>query len=285
MKKIAGSTIADVLVTVTIAGILTALAGIDDAASNQIQPTGIARDLDAADVVWARPYRFDSCNGESGSTGHRITISNTGHVSVADLTCRGTSRDHAIAREAYRRAATWFAARGYISQKPITITFAPEVHAPVHDPSLPQGGTERVYGYYSQEEDIIYMSSFGTSYVVDRGVYNTLDNSEEAHVSVLVHEIAHKLFRDTNENAHLLGRAAHELMAYVVQIDTMAPASREKVLTLWPGEEFTNALQVNTIIWGFNPHRFGVLGYRFFTEKLLREFYEGINPDAVNTIL
>ena len=52
---------------------------------------------------------------------------------------------------------------------------------------------------------------------------------------------------------------------------------REKVLTLWPGEEFTNALQINTITWGFNPHQFGVLGYRFFTEKQLR-VREKISP-------
>jgi prepilin-type N-terminal cleavage/methylation domain-containing protein len=55
--------------------------------SVQYQPTGVARGLDAADAVQAPPYTFDLCNGESGVTGRRITISNTGHVSVAQLSC------------------------------------------------------------------------------------------------------------------------------------------------------------------------------------------------------
>ena len=55
--------------------------------SIQYQPTGIADGRDDADAAVAAPYRFDLCNGEAGVTGRRITITNTGHVSVANLTC------------------------------------------------------------------------------------------------------------------------------------------------------------------------------------------------------
>jgi type IV fimbrial biogenesis protein FimT len=59
----------------------------DDVVSIQYQPTGVARGLDAADALQPPPYEFDLCNGESGVTGRRITVANTGHVSVANLTC------------------------------------------------------------------------------------------------------------------------------------------------------------------------------------------------------
>ena len=55
--------------------------------SVQYQPTGVAEGRTAADALVAAPYRFDLCNGESGINGRRLTISTTGHVSVAGFAC------------------------------------------------------------------------------------------------------------------------------------------------------------------------------------------------------
>ncbi len=59
----------------------------NDVVSIRYQGTGIADGRDDAGAPVLAPYTFDLCNGEAGVTGRRITIINTGHVSVANLTC------------------------------------------------------------------------------------------------------------------------------------------------------------------------------------------------------
>ena len=56
-------------------------------ASVQYQPTGVGEGRTAGNALVAAPYTFDVCNGEAGVNGRRITISTTGHVTVAGLTC------------------------------------------------------------------------------------------------------------------------------------------------------------------------------------------------------
>ena len=59
----------------------------DDVVAIVYQSTGVAEGRDTGALLVPAPYTFDLCDGEAGVTGRRITIYNTGHVSVADLTC------------------------------------------------------------------------------------------------------------------------------------------------------------------------------------------------------
>jgi type IV fimbrial biogenesis protein FimT len=63
------------------------LTAAGNVASVQYQPTGVGQGRTVGNALVAAPYTFDLCNGEPGVNGRRVTISTTGHVTVAGLTC------------------------------------------------------------------------------------------------------------------------------------------------------------------------------------------------------
>jgi len=61
---------------------------------------------------------------------------------------------------------------------------------------------------------------------------------------------------------------AYEYVAYVTMLSTMVSATRERVLANYPGTRFDNELQMNSVIYQFDPMRFGAEAYRHFMKPL-----------------
>ena len=57
---------------------------------------------------------------------------------------------------------------------------------------------------------------------------------------------------------------AQEYIAYVTMLATMAPSYRELLLAQYPGRGFATEMGINTIVYLFDPLRFGIRAYRHF---------------------
>lgn len=85
------------------------------------------------------------------------------------------------------------------------------------------------------------------------------------HGSFIVHEIAHAIAQQnfTISDPSLL---AHEYIAYTVQLATMDPPLREKILARYPLAPFTDESEITTLYFFFSPSSFAVKAYRHSTE-------------------
>ena len=99
------------------------------------------------------------------------------------------------------------------------------------------------------------LQELGTAFdlPVDRTLYQ----------SMAAHEVAHAIAAD-NFVVPAPRIEAQEYIAYVTMLGTMAPNYRDLLLAKYPGEGFTTETEINTIVYLFDPLRFGVKAYRHY---------------------
>lgn len=90
-----------------------------------------------------------------------------------------------------------------------------------------------------------------------------LPMNEELFVSFAAHETTHAIVDEITAKRPL-SRIAHEYLAYVVQISTMAPAVRNALLQGYDFPGFEHAGQISLTYYALDPCAFGVKAYRHY---------------------
>lgn len=88
---------------------------------------------------------------------------------------------------------------------------------------------------------------------------------EDLHASVFAHEVTHAVLHQYEEWIPL-GPAAHEYVAYSVQLATLPGPQRRRILDRFEGAAFSNVEQISEIILAFDPNRFAVKAYLHFRD-------------------
>lgn len=87
--------------------------------------------------------------------------------------------------------------------------------------------------------------------------------NDDLYISIFAHEVAHAVI-EQNDPHGSIAAVAHEYAAYAVQIATLSPDVRARVLARYPGRGFTEPAQINEIVHAMAPHRFAAQAYRHF---------------------
>jgi len=106
-----------------------------------------------------------------------------------------------------------------------------------------------------------------------------LPMSRALYRSLLVHELVHAVAHQAAGNVEI-GRAGHEYLAYAIQLDTMEPSLRERILGRFPRRKTVTVRQLNESYLDFSSQRFAVKAYRHFTDAgngcaFIRELVSG----------
>jgi hypothetical protein len=109
---------------------------------------------------------------------------------------------------------------------------------------------------------------------IDRALYK----------SVVAHEIAHAI-ADQHFAMPTPSLVAQEYLAYVVQLSTMEPQLREKVLSSYDVLPYQDVEEMSPIYYEMAPSRFGVKAYlHFLTLKNPSVFIHGLLSGAIKPI-
>jgi hypothetical protein len=92
--------------------------------------------------------------------------------------------------------------------------------------------------------------------------------------SILRHEVIHAVINQLmGSRREKLPRAWHEALAYGVQVDLMDEDLRARVLAQYPDQEaFSATLQINDLVYGFDPDAFAVSAYKTYMKEGRLEF-------------
>ncbi len=207
---------------------------------------------------------------------------------VREATCSGSPLritysvevDRERACEAWRRVAGFLIVeRNLRVTGPIALAFAERVEIDL--------GAERarVLGHYDRVRRIVRITSAEAAWLrePDRLLFS-LPIDAELHTSLIAHELAHAVLLD-NFRVAVPGRTCGEYMAYVVQIATMAPATRERVLAAYPAGDFDSPARITEVCHLMNPHGFGVRAFRHFVREGHRYMLDQILSGQVGTDL
>jgi hypothetical protein len=83
---------------------------------------------------------------------------------------------------------------------------------------------------------------------------------------VITHEVAHAIV-GCELGERRISTPANEYVAYVTMFATMPPALRDRALAATPGNGFDRLEHINSMIYGFDPQRFGADAYRHWTRQ------------------
>lgn len=182
---------------------------------------------------------------------------------VAATPCAGTrvsvAADNADdARFACRgvvEAVDFLAERGFAVRKPVFVEVVESI-------DVVPGAS--VLGIYDPKADVVKVlarSAFSLGTPGDTVLGLPIDDS--LYTSIFAHEVAHAVIYQ-NLGGQKLPFAAHEYLAYAVQLATLSAPNRERVLARFPGAEFTELEEVSEIVLGLDPDRFAVKAYQHF---------------------
>jgi hypothetical protein len=162
-------------------------------------------------------------------------------------------KDALMACHGARDATAFLASQGLEIRGPMTIDVVSK---------LPTVASDSAAGCYVENRAVVLtyseFSKQGTWFEirVDRALYRSL----------VAHEVAHAIAA-TNFSMPSPTIQAHEYIAYVTMLATMAPAQRERVLSKYPGQGFDDDVQMSATIYLFDPMRFAVQSYRHYLKQ------------------
>lgn len=218
--------------------------------------------------------------------------------------------DYLIGCEGIARAKTFFTNYGYDVDIPIRIYFRQRVFAAINGSGMDR---EQIYGCFDHKTMSVYMCSLTSSFVDDsekvylgikhhKGTNNGKNQREliikEFHRSAVTHEVAHLYAQhnfnlqsaEISNNSKNMGHGVHEYIASVVQLSTMEPTLRQRILQSYePDIIFDDEQQVNVILFLCDPEKFCVMSFRHFhsmditqqRDLLDRIFSNNFNPDLI----
>jgi hypothetical protein len=159
-------------------------------------------------------------------------------------------------------ARAFFAAHGLAADIDIDITVQPRVDAgDTVDLAFP------VLGQYRPEANRVFMTALEAQ----------RDMSEDTPVfgvpfepmqfrEVVAHEVVHAL-AEQNFIRDEPSRLVHEYIAYIVQMATMAPDRRARILAAYSATPFRSAEEINPIVYAIAPDMFAVKAYLYFAAQ------------------
>lgn len=158
--------------------------------------------------------------------------------------------------EAIARAADFLAGQGAPLRSPIELHLVDAL--PEAEASATRGG--------------VYLHEERRAYVLRRGAWKPqtapfgLPMTAALHDSVVVHEAAHAIaaqhFRLDAPDV-----VAHEYLAYVAQLASLAPALRERILEAFAPRPPIAHTRFNVFVLGMNPDRFAALAWLHWSQK------------------
>lgn len=142
---------------------------------------------------------------------------------------------------------------------PVTRTIRFQLHR-----TLPRQDAAHV-GYYDARSDRIDFLTYAAcvEQCATRPPFK-LPMNEELFVSFAAHETTHAMVDEITAERPV-SRIAHEYLAYIVQISTMAPAERDALLQGYDLPGFEHAGQISLTYYALDPCAFGVKAYRHYT--------------------
>jgi hypothetical protein len=152
---------------------------------------------------------------------------------------------------AWADARTALAPLGIAAVPPLRVELAPL-----------EGGTDTLataFGSYDARRDVVRLRPLAVYLAgVDGGFAQP--PSAELWASYAVHEFTHALIDPYVAQAQSR-RVTHEFVAYAVQLASMEPTLRTRILADYDARRFTNEQSVNVVTYGFAPHRFAVRAF------------------------
>ncbi len=161
--------------------------------------------------------------------------------------------DHRAACAGVGRAIRFLGERGLTAHGPLRIVVSDQLET-LH-------GTP-VLGSFDPREGLISVPAWAV--LTDGGTAATLFGlplERELYVSIFAHEAAHAIIHALTAN-HRLSHAAHEYIAYTVQLATLASRLRDRILAADPAPGFSTEADINNVVLAFDPNRFAVRAYR-----------------------
>ena len=180
--------------------------------------------------------------------------------------------DLAHACEAWRRVSRFlFEEHGLRLKSPVALVFAERVELDLGPEKF------RVLGLNDAATRTIHITSMTAAWLrePDRLMFRQ-QMDEELHVSLIVHELAHAILRDSYRPGGPPDLVCAEYVAYVTQFATMEPAARERVLAGYPPGDFASPDEITQVCLMMTPHEFGVRAWRHYVRVGHRDMLQAI---------
>jgi len=166
-----------------------------------------------------------------------------------------SKEDAELACEAAKHAIDFMSKHDFHTHAPVEIHMRSQLR-------LPDSG--EIVGLYRRDGERIDILSFSACerQLAHNSIFGiTLDRA--LYRSFIVHEVAHIIIDRTYRRAppSLL---VHEMIAYVVQFETMDAELREKILSESRIPAYDDLSQVSLLYYQLNPQQFGIKIYRHF---------------------
>ncbi len=197
-----------------------------------------------------------SCAGGPHGPGAPTAPSAERRCDGADVRVQVTDvADIAAACEGARRALAFLARQGLASDHVIDVELLPQ---------LPPGLRESAVGCYNRRTHRVAVLAYAA--FLGRGTWFGVPIDRGLYRSVVAHEVAHAVV-GCQPGAAQLPLPAHEYMAYVAMFGTMEPRLLERVLANYAGTGFDHDAQINSLMYAFDPMRFGANAWQHFRRQ------------------
>lgn len=170
-----------------------------------------------------------------------VVVANKSEVAMAAI-CAPSVWTHAF-----------FAQCGMVQERELTLEVVARVTHPL---GLP------VIALFDASRWRIKISTFEVTQtlILPRSIYRKLA-TRDVYDSLIVHEVTHAIFRE------LVGRrrlplAAHEYVAYAIQVASLPAKTRDAFLSSFPAQTPKDFRRFNEIYLGMSPLRFAANAYR-----------------------
>lgn len=159
---------------------------------------------------------------------------------------------------AVRDTNTFMRSHGFDVDIPITVTV---VEAAVEPHNA------RVIAKYDATTSAISISAFNHCCQMFRSdcIFGE-KMSRELYRSFIAHEVAHAIAQNNFRIPHP-SVAAHEYIAYLVQLATMEQALRNRILGRFNHEPFTGDQEISELFFALGPEIFAIKSYRHFAKS------------------
>ena len=135
---------------------------------------------------------------------------------------------------------------------------------------LPSGISSLAVGCFSRSDRISYVLSYEK--FVARKYWLGLQVSRQLYETVASHEVAHAIASCASASTSLTTEAT-EYLAFVTMFETMDPQTAREALSAYPGEVIESVWDINEVVYGLNPIRFGVMAYRHYLKQIDRSAF------------
>lgn len=131
-------------------------------------------------------------------------------------------------------------------------------------PRLPDGLRSDAVGCYATASQRILVLRYAQ--FLQRREWLGVPVQPALYRAVVAHEVAHALAA-CRSSPRPLPTAGHEYFAYVVMFASLPGPLRDEVLRRLPGCGFTDTAQINDLVYGFDPMRFGADAWRHWSSQ------------------